>query len=104
MEQMEDIISMKKILVLFLLVVLCSSCRKYDYTTTITYRIYYPGNTVTKTHSHESTDKACYYLGSDRGSNYLYFNYVGTWMSGWGEKIEDTSAPIEIVSFVKTKK
>lgn len=96
--------NMKKILVLLFAIVLCASCHKYDYTTTITYRIYYPGNTVTKHYTHETTEHPSYFLGSDRGSNYLYFNKVGSWGSGYGLKIEDTSAPIEVVSFVKTKK
>jgi hypothetical protein len=40
-------------------------------------------------------------LISDRGSNSLHFSYNGV---GWGVLLEDTSAPIEVISFVKTKK
>ena len=97
--------SMKKkisaALLVLLMLVMCS-CGKKDYITTITYRIYYPGNTVTKNYTHESTSKPCYYLTSDRGSNSLHFNYDGGW--SWGVLLENTSAPIEVVSFTTKSK
>ena len=82
---------------------MCQSCgpKKYDYTCTITYRIYYPGNTITKSYTYECTEKGYYNLGSDRGSNYLYLHKSGVIGA---IKLEDTSAPIEIVSFDKHKK
>ena len=97
---------MKKFLTICLLAIASVSCKpKYDYEATLVYNIYYPnGRIVTKTHSSESTDKPTYLLASDRGSNYLYFNNNGSWFSGYGEKLENTTAPIEVVSFTKRKK
>lgn len=93
---------MKKIFAILASIMLLSACAEYDHEATIVYRVYYPGNTVTRRYTIESTDDPSYILSSDRGSNYLYVN------SGrfFGEtvKLEDTSAPIEVVSFTKTKK
>lgn len=95
---------MKKFLLACITALLLVSCfpdRSYE--TTITYKIYYPGNTVTRSYTHETSKDPTYILASDRGSNYLYFNYDD---GGFAEgiKLENTSAPIEVVSFVKTKK
>ena len=95
---------MKKIFAILASVMLLASCAKYDHETTIVYRVYYPGNTVTKTYTIDSTDDPSYILGSDRGSNYLYIRPNSKVYSGWGERLEGTSAPIEIVSFTKRKK
>ena len=86
-----------------MMAVLFASCGKLEYEATITYKVYYPGNTVTKSYTIDSTSEPGYILGSDRGSNYLYIT------SGRGPfastpKIEDTSAPIEVISLIKTKK
>ena len=70
----------------------------------ITYRIYYPSNTITKTVTKRTTENPSYLLASDRGSNYLVFNTSNNLFDKYCEKLEDTSAPIEVVSFVKVKK
>ena len=95
---------MKKIFAILASIVLFATCTKYDHEATIKYKVYYPGNTVTRTYTYESSDDPSYILGSDRGSNYLYVRKDDGFFEGWGEKLEDTSAPIEIVSFTKRKK
>lgn len=94
---------MKKILVFLLMVVLLASCGKLEYEATITYKVYYPENTVTKSYTIDSTSEPRYILGSDRGSNYLY---VAPSFGVYARrtKLEDTSAPIEVISMTKTKK
>ena len=96
---------MKKIIALIIALVAFASCsRDYTHDTTITYRIYYPGHTVERSFTYESTDDPGYIRDSDRGSNYLYGQ---TKRNGWfttDHKLEDTSAPIEVTSFVKHKK
>ena len=95
---------MKKFLLACITALLLVSCfpdRSYE--TTITYKVYYPGNTVTRSVTHATSKEPVYYLSSDRGSNYLYFKYDdGAFAEG--EKLESTSAPIEVVSFTKRKK
>ena len=98
---------MKKFIgILFFTLMIFTSCnKKYDYATTITYKIYYPNNTVIKQYTGETTDKPSYCLGSDRGTNYLYFVCDGdNWVGPKSTSLEHTSAPIEVVSFVKVKK
>ena len=93
---------MKNIFAFFAAIALFVSCAKRDHEVTITYRVYYPGNPVTRTYTMDSTDEPTYILGSDRGSNYLYVSDGRVF--GNTQKLEDTSAPIEIVSFrVKEK-
>lgn len=79
----------------------CVPDRSYE--TTITYKVYYPNNTVTRSYTHETSKDPTYLLGSDRGTNYLYFRYDD---GGFAEavKLENTTAPIEVVSFTKRKK
>jgi len=94
---------MKKIFAIIMAVMLLVSCENRDYEATITYRIYYPGNTVTKTYTMDSTSEPGYILASDRGSNYLVLTSS---LSSFckQDKLEDTSAPIEVVSLTKRKK
>ena len=93
---------MKKFIVFIAATMLLASCAK-DHEATITYRVYYPSNTVTKTYTMASTDRPGYILGSDRGSNYLYLcSSLGPFARQ--EKLEDTSAPIEVVSLTTRKK
>lgn len=81
----------------------CSSTKEEECPETIlTYKIYYPSNTVTKTYR----GKLCsYYENSNRGSNEIgvtYWKVDGGVFSGGGTRrrwIEQTSVPIEIVSF-----
>ena len=56
-----------------------------------------------RSYTHETSKDPTYLLGSDRGTNYLYFRYDD---GGFAEavKLENTTAPIEIVSFTKRKK
>ncbi len=92
---------MKKFIILIILLVIAATSCKSDYETTITYKIYYPNNTVIKHYTETTSKNPTYLLGSDRGSNYLYFSATGI---GQTRKLEDTSAPIEVISFVKVKK
>lgn len=94
--------NMKKIFALLAAIMLFASCSKKDYEATITYRIYYPGNTVTRSYTMEATDHPGYILASNRGSNYLVIMAGGSFSHQ--EKLEDTSAPIEVVSFTRKKK
>lgn len=95
---------MKKFIIIIILAIAAVSCaHDRDYETTITYKVYYPNNAVTKSYTHDTSKDPTYLLGSDRGSNYLYFRYDA---GGFAEaiKLENTSAPIEVISFVKRKK
>lgn len=96
---------MKKIIIAILAAMCLVSCnRDYEYETTIVYNIYFPGNTVTRTYTYKSSDDPGYLLDSNRGSNYLYVEAVRNGWFTWGAKLEDTTAPIEVVSFTKIKK
>lgn len=96
---------MKKILLILIALLAISSCKyEKNCVTTITYRIYYPGNTVTKAYSYDTTDEPCYILHSDRGSNYLKLYEESKFPYRGGRTIEGTSAPIEIVSYNIKKK
>ena len=96
---------MKKFLAIIVALFATLSCsRDYDYQVTITYKIYYPGNTVTKTYTADCTDDAVYYLNSDRGTNYLYVDSENSFFSGYGTRLECTSAPIEVIYFNNRKK
>ena len=79
---------MKKILIalLALLMIACSAGKHR-----VTYTVYYPGNTVTKTVIIDDAP----YLGSDRGTNYLKVGRVT------GPTVIETSAPIELNDVVK---
>lgn len=94
---------MKKIFAILASIMLFASCGDYEYETTIVYKVYYPGNVVTRTYTYDSTDEPGYILASDRGSNYLV---VCTSSGSFTRqnKLEDTSAPIEVVTFTKRKK
>ena len=94
---------MKKILVFLLMVVLLASCGKLEYEATITYKVYYPGNTITRSYTIDSTSEPGYILGSDRGINYLYVTSSHS-MFAHRTRLENTSAPIEVISLTKTKK
>ena len=92
---------MKKIIAILLALALFASCKpKYDYEGTITYKVYYPENTVTKTYTGDGNKDVSYSLSSYRGSNDLYFKFK----KGAYATIESTTAPIEVVSFTKEKK
>lgn len=95
---------MKKFIIVIILAIAAVSCvHDRSYETTITYKVYYPNNTVTRSYTHDTSEDPTYILGSDRGSNYLYFRY-DDWGLTESIKLENTSAPIEVVSFVKRKK
>ena len=71
--------------------------------TTITYKVYYsPSHVVERTYTFDSTDDSSYYLYSNKGSNTLDID-TG-WFFGSLRVVEDTTAPIEVVSFIKTKR
>jgi len=98
---------MRKVIIALLASCLCfCSCRRnYEYETTIVYKIYYTtGNVTERTYTFDSTDDPGYVLASDRGSNYLHVQAKRDGWFTWGVKLEDTSAPIEVVSFTKRKK
>ena len=95
---------MKKIVALIIALMTLVACKDYTHEATIVYKVYYPGNTVTKTFTFDSTDDPGYRLDSYKGSNNLY---VETLRNGGFTKfydLEHTTAPIEVVSFIKTKK
>ena len=75
----------------------CTREKDYDYTSVVTYRVYYPGNTVTKTFKADGLKDAYYETDSYEGTNRLKFNpskeKVGRMIN-----VETTTAPIEIVS------
>ena len=87
---------MKKILLTLAVIVSFASCKQEQHTYEIVYNVYYNSTPVKVTKRFEGNN-ATYVLGSDRGSNYLYINKNGRWHSG--EKVEDTSAPIQVLSF-----
>lgn len=94
---------MKKIFAIIMAIMLLVSCEDRDYEATITYRVYYPENTVTRTYTMDSTSEPGYILASDRGSNYLILtSSISSFCKQ--EKLEDTTAPIEVVSLTKRKK
>ena len=85
------------------MVILFASCGKLEYEATITYKVYYPGNTITRSYTIDSTSEPGYNLSSFSGSNYLYIaSSLG--MFAHKTKLEDTTAPIEVISLTKTKK
>ena len=94
-------IIMKKfiLIVLALLTFSCSpkkNAEEYEYL--LTYRIYYPGNTVEKEMTFCSSKECRYVLSSYGGSNNL------TIYRGFFSKVVlSTTAPIEVVYFNKTK-
>ena len=95
---------MKKIIALIIALVTLVACKDYTHEATIVYKVYYPGNTVTKTFTFNSSDDPGYRLDSYRGSNTLY---VEALRNGWFTEfhnLEDTTAPIEVISFTKSKK
>lgn len=67
---------------------------------TITYKVYYNQEGVLKTRTIDSDREVRYDLYSSRGSNRLQF-LVGRPMNSKGYIIESTSAPIEVLSFIK---
>lgn len=87
---------MKKLLLALVLVLSFASCKQETHTYELVYNVYYTSTPVRVTKRFEGYN-AKYILGSDRGSNYLYVIKKGNWDGG--EKIEDTSAPIQVVSF-----
>lgn len=80
---------MKKFFIIILCSFLCMSCeKKENETCELVYTIYWPGNTKTYTKIVEGD----VYLISHRGTNRLKVD---------GRCIEQTTAPIEIVSYKK---
>lgn len=80
----------------------CTSNR--DYTTTITYNVYYSNTPTTKTYTFNSSDKPGYLLRSDRGSNSLHVVEDNSWPGYDRHDLEDTSAPIEVISIITKHK
>ena len=90
---------MKRILIAMALAVVVASCsNKEEHTYELVYNIYYTEHPVKVTKRFRGHD-ATYTLGSDRGTNYLYVNKTGSWFESMGEKLENTSAPIQVLSF-----
>ena len=88
---------MTRILLAMALAVVVASCsNKEEHTYELVYNVYYTETPVRVTKRFQGNN-ATYVLGSDRGSNYLYINKKGRWHSG--EKVEGTSAPIQVLSF-----
>ena len=98
-------IIMKKfiLIVLALLTFSCSpkkNVEEYEYL--LTYRVYYPGNTVEKEMTFCSSKECKYVLSSYKGSNHLTIYECG-FSSKVLSSVLSTTAPIEVVYFNKTK-
>lgn len=89
---------MKKLLILITLALALVACKHEEHTYELVYNIYYTEHPVRVTKRFQGHD-ATYTLGSDRGTNYLYVNKTGSWFESMGEKLENTSAPIQVLSF-----
>lgn len=81
-----------KLIILALVLFSCDGDKAKNYI--ITYKVYYPNNTVTKTHICYCFDIRTY---SSKGSNSIRYR-VGENFGHHYTFIEDTSAPIEIVT------
>ena len=75
----------------------CTREKDYDYTFAVTYRVYYPGNTITKTYSTNGLKDGYYETDSNEGTNRLIFNPSKEKFAPL-VYVESTTAPIEIVS------
>ena len=94
---------MKRIIILLLSILLFASCEpKYNNQAVIKYRIHYStGYYAEKEYIFKCGDNPVYSLKCYEGSNILRIYRDGTWPY-WGEEhLESTSAPIEIISFIK---
>ena len=91
---------MKKFITFLIAALLLASCKEKpkDYVITITYRVYYPGNTVEKTKSIDVYESGDYILSSFRGSNSLTIDALGERYPKDCYDLESTTAPIEVVS------
>ena len=91
---------MKKFITIVVAALLLAACQEkpMDYTMTINYRVYYPGNTVEKTYTCDVYEHAQYILNSYRGSNTLYIDALGERYPKDFTYLESTTAPIEVVS------
>lgn len=99
-------IIMKKfiLIVLALLTFSCSpkkNVEEYEYL--LTYRVYYPGNTVEKEMTFCSSKECRYVLSSYKGSNHLTIYEGQDFSSKVLSSVLSTTAPIEVVYFNKTK-
>lgn len=97
--------NMKKFIIAILAscLCLCSCHKKLEYETTLVYRIYYsPEHVVEKSFTFDSTNKPKYWLSSNRGSNRL--TLTDGPMDKYVPFCENTTAPIEVVSFTWRKK
>lgn len=83
---------MKKIFLFFMILFLCSCGGKYS--CTMTYKIYYPSNTIVRTTTLDGYNEAPY-VHSYEGSNYLRYG-------AWG--VESTTVPLELISYKLNKK
>lgn len=97
---------MKKIILLILILFTFVSCGCYekDHISTITYTVHYPNKSSTKTYSFESSNEPSYSLNSSRGTNNLVVYEDSSWPGHGMKHLEQTSAPIEVISFIKRKK
>ena len=92
---------MKKLLILFLFAVFFVSCNhvsEYDCMYEITYKVYYPNETVIKNFSfHADSVHAKYICSSWKGTNVLVV-YRSRYGNDYVE-IEKTTAPINVLEF-----
>lgn len=103
---------MRKLIALLFLVLLIVSCkvkREYNAEYKVTYEVYYPNNTVTKTFTFKAVEgESSVSVYSFRGSNTLY---VQSYKPKAFEKgsldpgvtVESTTAPIQLISVERLK-
>ena len=97
---------MKKFITLLIFSFLFLSCRNvqkdFDSTYTVTYNIYYPGNTVTNEYTFDGVKgEVSVEVYAYRGCNRLHVRYCNPsmWKTGEiGKDIESSTAPIQIIS------
>jgi hypothetical protein len=68
---------------------------------TITYKVYYNHDGMLKTRTIDSYDEVRYNLRSNKGSNNLSFVTGKNFFVRKVQSLESTSAPIEVLSFIK---
>ena len=91
---------MKKFIAIIAGLLVLAGCKEKpkDYVMTITYRVYYPGNTVEKTREVPVYQTGDYILYSYRGTNTLNIDALGERYPKDYYNLESTTAPIEVVS------
>ena len=80
---------MRNFVILLTLSLMLFSCKSEDKVYTLKYKVYYSDNNVKE---YTVSNSEGYRIGSNRGSNYIMDREKVSY-------IEDTSAPIEVISY-----